>query len=117
MAESPKDYDDRPQTGDRYAEQVSGVIKTLGAPKPELLWILLLVLVIEGAQLYEAANRVGATSEIMTGVLGHISTIETNRQEENRRLQESNKLLVGSITRQSDRIGRKAALEPIEGEE
>ena len=106
----PKDYDDRqPQQSEQVAEQVAGVLKTVGRQKPELLWILLLVVVIEGAQLYEAANRVAATTTVMASVTEHIKVVETNRQEENRRLQESNRMLVQTIARQSDRIGRSAA--------
>jgi len=104
----PKDYDDR-RPPEAYAEQVAGVLKTVGGPKPELLWILLLVVVIEGTQLYETAHRMVATQEIMNKITEHIATVEANRQEENRRMQDTSKLLVQTIARQSDRIGRTAS--------
>ena len=112
----PKEpYDDRQQNDRAYAEQVAGVLKTVGKQKPELLWILLLVVVIEGAQLYETAHRVVATQAIMGKVTDHIATVEANRQEENRRMQDTAKLLVQTPARRTDRIERAMA-EPTPGE-
>jgi hypothetical protein len=113
----PKEpYTDRaPQQSEQVAEQVAGVLKTVGKKKPELLWILLLVVVIEGAQIYETTHRVEATQEIMGKVTDHIATVEANRQEENRRMQDTAKLLVQTLARRTDRFERAMA-EPIPGE-
>jgi hypothetical protein len=112
----PKDYNDRaPQQSEQVAEQVAGVLKTVGKQKPELLWILLLVIVIEGAQIYETTHRVEATQSIMREVIAHIQTVEANRQEEGRRMQENNRMLVHTIARRSDRNAHTMA-EPIPGE-
>ena len=92
---------------DPYAQQVTGVIDKLGAPKPELLWVLLLVIVIEGAQLWESGTRVAAIREWQSEQAAFLATVEEHRQEENRRMQETNKFLAQALSRHTDRVSRR----------
>lgn len=91
---------------DPYGAQVTGIIDKLGKPKPELLWVLLLVIVIEGVQVFEYQHRTDAIREWQIGVNAYIATVEANRRDENRRLQETTRLLAQTLTRQADRLGR-----------
>lgn len=93
---------------DPYAQQVSGVIDKLGAPKPELLWVLLLVIVIEGSQLWESDGRIAAIREWQREQAAFLMVVEEHRKEENRRMQETNKHLAQSLSRHADRASRGA---------
>lgn len=93
-----------PKGGDPYGEQVTGIIDKLGGKKPELLWILLLVMVIEGAQLFRASAKIDVTKDIMTQVIAHLGQVENNRREENRRFQEVNKELASTLSRQTGTV-------------
>lgn len=108
----PKDYvkpEERtePRTepgGDRYAEQIGDAVNLLGKPKPELLWVLLLVIVIEGAQLWEADARVENTKAIWGQMISQLEATEQNRAEEMRRAQESIKELSRTLGRSAEAI-------------
>ena len=91
--------------GDNIAEISKSAIQNM-APA-EKGWILAVVITMLGSlamititNYFEQINR---AKEI--GVL--LTRIEENRGEENRRLQEQNRILAQSLARQADRIGRR----------
>lgn len=91
-------------SGDRYADQIGDAVNLLGKPKPELLWVLLLVIVIEGAQLWEADSRVTNTTALWNTMLTHLEVTEKHRAEEMRRAQEAIKELSRTLGRTSESV-------------
>jgi len=87
------------------AEVGSEAIK--GMAPAEKGWILASVIVILGAMaLLEVTNYLENTSRSTT-TAQYFTHIEAHRSEENRRLQEQNRILAQALARQSDRISRK----------
>lgn len=93
---------------DTYVSQAVDIAGIIGAKQPALLWALMLVIVVEGAQLWESGGRTAAIREWQREQSAFLMVIEEHRKEENRRMQETNKHLAQSLSRRADRVSRAA---------
>ena len=71
-------------------------------------WILAAVILMLGLTAMILGTNYMSNAARSKSIADFFVMVESNRAEENRRLQEQNETLANAIARQSDRIGRKA---------